>query len=375
MITRLNVGGPTRHVRLLMQGLSPADFEQCLVTGQAAVEEGEGVLPIDGPVTQLDALTREISPLRDLAARRGLRDIRVAWRPQVIHSHQAKAGLLARLARGRIPAVHTFHGLTREGYFGPAKRRLFTALERLAARRSAALICQSPAQEREVLDWLGASAEGRTVVIPPALPRAVLDRPDGCETRKRLRATLGVPEGERVLLLPARLVPIKRADLAVRALAALPGTGAGHQLWIAGDGPLGSGLRSLAESLGVSGRVRFLGQRADVWDLMVASDLVFLTSRMEGTPLALLEAAALGIPVLGPDVGGVRDVLGDDAVLLPSETGGEGWAEALRDAEMHAHAWRAAADERRGRVRIAQDPERLIARVGALYRRLVSGSG
>lgn len=364
-ITRLNVGGPTRHVSLLMEGLDTERYEQLLVHGTAGIDEGAGKLSVPGSSVHVPDLVRRIAPLRDRRARRVLASLIAEQSPHIVHTHQGKAGALARIEAARAGTraiVHTYHGHTFEGYFGALVGAAVRWVERRAARASHALICQSPSQERDVLRVLGTAAEGRTRIIPPAID---VDAFSGARSRRAAaRRALGVGADTRVILLPARLVSIKRPMHAVDVVASL----VSHMdavLVLAGDGPLRPEVAARARDLGLADRVRFLGWRVDLPDLYAAADLVLLTSAMEGTPLCLLEAMASGTSVAAPAVGGVGDLLGDDGVLLDPQATPLEWAGALRpviEDPDPARAARAAA-----RVRESHAPRRLLEAIEALY--------
>ena len=372
-ITRLNVGGPTRNVALLQSGLEALGWEALLLHGPCPAEEGAGLLPVPGITREIPQLRRPINPWADRTSFRALAAAIADHDPLVVHTHQGKAGWLGRLAAARcgVPAVvHTYHGHTFLGYFGRVKGGVLLRAERWAARRSHALICQSRSQEEEVLGYLGGAAEGKTVVIPPAVDPRAVEAPRGAELRERL----GVPASRRVLLLPARLVPIKAPERAVSLLRSLR-LKIDAELWIAGDGPLRGAVEDQARALGVASSIRFLPPRAHPASLYDAADLVLLTSVSEGTPLSLLEAAWVGTAVACTDVGGVRDLFGEEAESLDPAASEERWAAqllALLDDDSRRRDRELALARR---VRDLHTPERLSAAVDQLYRKLLGAAG
>lgn len=364
-ITRLNVGGPTRHVALLLRHLPREEFAQLLVHGPAPAHEGEGLLEVPGEKQLVPSLVREIRPARDLAALRHLRRIIRDHRPDVVHTHQGKAGLLARLAaaREKVPLiVHTYHGHTFDRYFGALKGAMIRAAERHAARRSHRIICQSESQANDVARVLGSEVESRLRIIRPAADPAAWQLPVDLPAAER---------GDRpVILYPARLVAIKRPLLAAEAFASLR-TRRDAELWIAGDGPLCEVMAERLQHLGVTEGVRWLGAVRHLAPIYAAADLVLLPSAMEGTPQVLLEAMAAGVPFVATDVGGVRDVAGSVGRLLHFEAGGEEWGRAL------AEALDRPGDPEPGRERVADlfSVDRMVAETAALYREGLAASG
>lgn len=372
IITRLNVGGPTRHVAILGEGLDPLRFRQCLAHGPPGEGEGPGVLACRGESVLVPDLVREPAPFKDFRARSALRRIIREFRPRIVHTHQGKAGALGRLAARAegVPVIlHTYHGHTFRGYFGRIRGAAVRWMERRAAAASDALVCQSPSQERDVLRHLGASAAGRTVIVPPAISAGFFEPR---ERSPELRRELGAADDDLAILLPARLVEVKRPSAAVRLLAGIRRTRPAV-LWIAGEGPLRPSVEALAAEVGAGPYVRFLGNRADMPRLYAAADVTVLVSREEGTPLALLESMAVGTPVAAPAVGGIPDILGDDGIVLPADEAPSQWARRILD--VIDDGSRRAALSARGRQRALDrhTPARLCARIASLYETLLGG--
>jgi glycosyltransferase involved in cell wall biosynthesis len=318
VIARLNVGGPALHVSYLSRGLDAIGYETTLVAGRIGGAEGSmehvpeelGVHPLYIPELQ-----REISPLADgIAARSVLRLIR-ELRPDVLHTHTAKAGAVGRLAAlmagsARPKAVvHTFHGHVLRGYFSPARTEAFRQLERGLARASDALIAVSP-EVRDDLVALGVAPAEKIAVVRLGLdfPSRLAAPPDA---RAGLRDALGIDPAAFVVGWLGRMTEIKRADDLLRAFARLRGRRGDAELLVVGDGPLRGRLEQLARELEIERCTHFTGFRDDVGTVYAASDAVVLTSANEGTPVSVIEAQAAGLPVVSTDVGGVRDVVAE----------------------------------------------------------------
>ncbi|MGW6444080.1 glycosyltransferase [Lentzea sp. NPDC055074] len=231
--------------------------------------------------------------------------VRVAvsrFRPDVVLAHNVSASLVARLA-SRRPVVTVFHGVAEADVPGTV---------RVLNRVSSAVVTVASAARTRLL-----AAGLDSVVIPnavfPTVPSA---------DRATVRARLGTPLTVPVALCPARLEPQKRHDVLLAAWAQVPGD---CELWLAGDGSLRASLEKRAD-----GRVRFLGTRTDVRDLLEAADVTVLTSDWEGMPIALLESLAANRPIVASDVDGVREVLaGGGGVMVPRRSP-EQTAKALR---------------------------------------------
>jgi glycosyltransferase involved in cell wall biosynthesis len=240
-------------------------------------------------------------------------------RPDIVHTHTAKAGTLGRLAArlaGVPRIVHTFHGHVLEGYFSPAATRVFLGIERALARITDRIITVSP-RLRQALLGMGIGQPAQVEVVPLGLD---LDRflraPKG---QNDLRLALRIPAGTPLLGIVGRLVPIKDHPTLFQALTLFPdGSGAPHLL-VVGDGERREDLQQLAHRLGLASRVHFLGWRSDLEAILSELDMVICCSRNEGTPVALIEAMAAGVPVVSSDVGGVGDLVvhGETGWLVP----------------------------------------------------------
>ena len=319
VITRLNIGGPSVHVSLLTTKLDPQRFSTCLVAGQADETEGDLTAALSkagARIIRVATLRRPIHPWND--ARAWLSLLRCAWRerPHILHTHMAKAGTLGRLAGlvynalgpGRKPdhravLIHTFHGHVLDGYFSARQSRIFLAIERWLARRTDSLIAVSGAIRDDLLKkGIGRPHQWR--VIPLGLDLSSLAR-------------LSFPKGAMPLRvgMVGRLVPIKNPRLFLHAFARAIEHRAQGSLHgaIVGDGPLRSELEREAQALGLDGTIRFTGWQQDLCAVYGHIDVACLTSWNEGTPVSLIEAMAAGRTVIATEVGGVRDLLEEDA--------------------------------------------------------------
>jgi glycosyltransferase involved in cell wall biosynthesis len=293
-----------------------------LITGVVEPHEGDlstmarvrGVEPIVIP-----ELCRPIHPLRDVVALGKLVRTFRRLRPDVVHTHTAKAGALGRVAArlARVPVVmHTFHGHVMEGYFSRGASRLFLQIERGLARVTDRIITLSP-RLRETLLALGVGRPDAIEVIPLGLEleRFLSAHP----SRGRLRGALAIPPDTPLLGIVGRLVPIKDHPTLLHALTLLGSGSPPPHLVIVGDGEQRAQLQELTRRLNLAARVHFLGWRDDLHAVLGDLDVVICCSRNEGTPVALIEAMAAGVPVLSTDVGGVGDLIrhGQTGWLVP----------------------------------------------------------
>jgi glycosyltransferase involved in cell wall biosynthesis len=308
VVTRMNVGGPARHLQTLMPLMRERGFDPLLVYGSTGSREGELVPGGDEHAIRLPVLRRRIDLTADLRATRQLTRLMREHRPAVVHTHMAKAGALGRIAarRAGVPAiVHTFHGHVLEAYFSPPLNAALVRAERYLARHTDALIAVSPAN-RDDLVRIGIGAEGQWRVIGYGVDLAPLlgIALDPGEARR----SLGIPPDVPVVGIVGRLVPIKNHRLFFEAARAVLNEHPETVFVVAGDGELRGTLEVEAERA-LGDRVRFTGWVLSLPPLYAALDVVVLTSLNEGTPFSLIEAAASGTPVVATDVGGVSETV------------------------------------------------------------------
>lgn len=308
IIARMNVGGPAVIVADLMRGLDSTRFDQVLVTGYCDENEADYLETVatDVDAIRVGGLGRSISPKADLRAFFSLVAMIRRERPDVIHTHTAKAGVLGRLATllsgSKALRVHTFHGHLLHGYFAGWKVRLVIAIEKFLATKTDVLI----AVGNQVKDDLLAAGIGRAdqyKVFFPGLPTpAAIDQ-------QAARVALGLDASAIYCTFVGRLTQIKRPDRLLDAAAACVARDLNLHFLVAGEGELfeSSKARALRENLPVT----FLGWRSDIDQLFAASDMAILTSDNEGIPLTLIQAAFAGIPIVATKVGSIADIVVD----------------------------------------------------------------
>jgi glycosyltransferase involved in cell wall biosynthesis len=320
VITRLNIGGPAVHVLHLHDHTAGGRYETRMVAGIEETSEGSYLALHRGMqdgITVLPSLGREIRPWRDVEALVGVvREIR-RFRPDIVETHTAKAGVIGRVAAAlcRVPVtLHVYHGHVLHGYFPPAPTRAFVEIERRLARHTSCLLAVSD-QVRSDLLSLGIGTKQRFEVMPLGLD---LERFRSIDTRRgELRAELGLGTAPLVGIV-ARLAPVKAHDVFLRAAAALRARRPEVRFVVVGDGELRASLEALAAGLGLQASITFLGWRSDVERVYADLDLLVLSSRNEGSPIALIEAMASGRNVVATAVGGVPDVVrhGETGLLV-----------------------------------------------------------
>ena len=377
VIARLNVGGPAQQAALLSgRRFHPERYESLLVHGRLApgeesmadVADREGARSV-----YVDSLRQPVAFPHDALALRRLTAIVRAFRPHVVHTHTAKAGFLGRLAalsaRPRPVIVHTFHGHVLEGYFGPARTGLYRTLERGLARVTDRLIGVSEATIDDLVR-LDVAPRERFALVPLGLDLSPFAGVDA-RARTDARVELGVASEEILLSYVGRIVPIKRLDLLLQAVSRAIPREPRLRLAIVGDGERRPEVERLAESLGIAPRVSFLGYRRDLPRIAAASDMAVLSSDNEGTPVALMEAGAAGVPAVATRVGGVPVVVGSGCGALVPRGDATAFADALVVLAHDPDRLREMGGRARSHVLAHFSADRLIADVDALYRGLL----
>jgi len=321
LVLATSSGGVGSHVRSLCRGLTGRGHRVAVI-GPASTQQQFDFTGAGARFAPLEVADRP-RPLGDAAALLRLRTLLAG--ADVVHAHGVRAGALAALSRPAAPLVATLHNAPPAG----VGAWLFGVLERILARR-ADLVLGVSGDLVERSRARGARRVGRALVPAPAAPPAERS-PD------QVRAELGVGPERPLLVTVARLAEQKGLPLLLDAARVWARRTPPPLVAVAGEGPLRGRLaaRIAAEQL----PVRLLGRRDDVPCLLAAADVFVLASVWEGQPLVVQEALRAGTPVVATDVGGVAELVGDAAVLVPPGDAAalaEGVARVLDDAALAA---------------------------------------
>ena len=387
VITRLNIGGPSIQAVELSVRLSTRGFDTLLIHGQLGAGEGDMSYLLDRPgvrprTEQLAALKRPVAPLSDAAAAWQIYRLLCEFKPAIVHTHMAKAGAAGRLAAlaynrtaGRhAPArlVHTYHGHVLEGYFGAAKTRLFITAEQRLAAATDRIVAISPRIREELINDYRIGRREQYRVVPLGFNLDGLAAIDD-RVRTEARAALTIPQDATVVTTVGRLTAIKEQQLFLDVAQRVLRTHSSVIFLIVGDGELRGSLEASAASLGIADHVRFLGWRRDLETVYGATDIFLLTSRNEGTPVALIESMAAGCAGVSTDVGGVGDVLPGPEIGLMAPAGD---ADRLADhvSGLIANPQRRLAMGEAGRRFVVEryGIDRLVIDINGLYRDLLT---
>lgn len=374
IIARLNIGGPAIHTVMLTSELNKRGLRDVLVCGKVSDSEGDmmyfakenNVTPIVIP-----ELGREVSLLKDLKSLAEIFSIIKREKPDIVHTHTAKAGTLGRIAAifAGVPVkIHTFHGHVFDGYFSPVKARIFIFIEKILALFTDRVVTVSALVKDEMVNKLKVIKADKCVIVPLGFD---LNKFTACESYGGVfRKELNVGRNVFLVGIIGRLVPIKNHNMFLRAAKNIVNINKDVEIKfvIIGDGECAGQLKEEVKRLGLEDDVIFTGWKKNLASVYADLDIVALTSLNEGTPVSIIEAMACAKPVVATDVGGVRDLVvhGENGFLVKSGD--------VKDFSDRLSELLADKDKRlqfglRGRdaVRVKYSKERLVNDIESLY--------
>lgn len=386
IINRLNLGGPTFNAAYLSKYLAP-EFETLLVSGMKdeAEESSEFIVKnLDLHPVYIPEMYRELNPFRDYKSYFKIRKIIKEFKPDIVHTHAAKAGAVGRLAaaHSKVPIIiHTFHGHVFHSYFSPTKTRAFIEIERYLAKRTTKIITLSQLQLHELADEFKIAPREKFEIVPLGfdLTRFTYKQE---EKRKAFRDKYNLADDEFAIGIVGRLVPIKNHSLFLEALKIVSEkTNKKIRAFIIGDGEdrakieakaVELGLRFNNQNLSEKNILTFTSWMKDVDVANAGLDAIVLCSNNEGTPVSLIEAQASAKPIVSTKVGGIENiVLENETALLSARGDAAALAENLfrlaESPELQKHLSQA------GRAHVLQkfSYQRLCSDMAALYHRLL----
>ncbi len=313
VIARMNVGGPAVQVSGLMRGLSSTKFNHRLYTGYCTTDESDYLdeVATDVIAIRIEGFGRRVNLAGDLRAFVSLvKEIRV-FKPDVIHTHTAKAGFLGRLASiaSLHPSirVHTFHGHLLNGYFGVYKRSLVILAEKILAIFTDQLLAVGDKVRQDLLVAGIGNSEKFGLMRPGLEIRKLPSMTDAQEL-------YGLSSKAVHCAIIGRVTQIKRPDRFLDVVAEVKKRKIEIEFLMAGDGDL---LEACRERIAVEELpVKVLGWQTNIERVLATSDIVILTSDNEGTPLSLIQAGMAGCPVVTTNVGSIPEVVLDGVTGL-----------------------------------------------------------
>lgn len=337
IINRLNLGGPTYNAAYLSKYLEP-EFDTLLVSGMKddAEESSEFIVKnLDLHPVYIPEMYRELHPFRDYKSYYKLRKLIEEFKPDIVHTHAAKAGAVGRLAAshsGVKVIIHTFHGHIFHSYFNPVKTRMFLEIERYLAKRTTKIVTLSDIQRHELSSIHKVAPIDKFAIIPLGFDLRRFEE-DQEAKRKQFRSEYNLDDDEIAIGIVGRLVPIKNHSLFLKALKIVSGkTQRKVRAFIIGDGEERAAIEMQAQALGLpfnnqnlkeKNLLTFTSWIKNVDVSNAGMDIIALTSNNEGTPVSLIEAQASGKPIVSTNVGGIENIVIKNETALLSPVGDE----------------------------------------------------
>ena len=331
IINRFNLGGPTYNAAYLTKYLEP-EYETLLIGGQHDESEKSSMHILDNlglkPII-IPEMQRSLNPYKDQIAFKKIQNIIKEFKPDIVHTHAAKAGALGRRAAYKMGVkqiYHTFHGHVFHSYFGSFKTRIFKEIEKNLAKKSTKIIAISEIQKRELSKIHKICPEKKIEVIPLGFDLERFNT-DKDSKRKEFRKKWNLKENEIAIGIIGRLVPIKNHVFFIDAIQeVLKKSEFPVRAFIVGDGEEKQNIinyiknKNLEFSLDYTpARFQLTSWIKEIDRVNSGMDIICLTSLNEGTPVSLIEAQASGKPIVSTKTGGIENIVLENKTALLSE--------------------------------------------------------
>lgn len=335
ILNRFNLGGPMHNAAYLSKFL-PEEYTTILIGGEKDENESSSEFllnQLEIPYTMLPTMKRSIGFMSEIATLRTIIKIIRQEKPDIVHTHAAKAGALGRLAAwwcGVPIIVHTFHGHVFHSYFGKTKTKNFILIERFLARLCTAIVAISEIQKNDLGNIYKICKPEKIHVIPLGFDlRKFTENQE--DKRANFRNQYQLNDSEIAIGIIGRLTAIKNHRLFIDAIfrCSQKNTQA-IRAFIIGDGEDCTALKDYCNSLGISENViTFTSWIHDIDRAVAGLDIICLTSFNEGTPVSLIEAQAAGKPIVSTNVGGISDIVTENKTALLSSLDVDDFSEKL----------------------------------------------
>jgi glycosyltransferase involved in cell wall biosynthesis len=308
----MNVGGPAIQITGIEKNLNSGIFDHLLITGNCDSSEIDYLIEneINLELKRVIGLGKKVNILSDIQALISIRKLIKDFRPDIVHTHTAKAGFLGRIAvllSGlKIRSVHTYHGHLLHGYFNSILTGLIIRTEKLLALKTNILVAVG-SKVRDELLFSGIGSIDQYRIVNPGLSISPLPK------RQSVNDRFGLDQNFRYISWLGRLVKIKRPDRLLEIAYWLKVNYPDVRILVAGDGPLREEIEKKATQSHLP--IQFLGWVLDIESVLAVSEIMILTSDNEGTPLSLIQAQMAGLPVVATDVGSTSEI------VINNETG------------------------------------------------------
>lgn len=374
--TRLIRGGSQENTLLTCRGQRDLGHQVALVHGPIHGPEGSMANEVPAGIERMESshLFRDPAPLREWRCERELRKLICNWKPDVVHTHSSKAGILGRRAawKERVPAVvHTVHGMPFHRYQPWPLRKLYVALERHAAKRCHALPVVAWSMRDQMLR-AGVGSTDQYHLVRSGMDAEDFQVPKDPDTT---RATYGLHADHKVIGTVSRIADLKGHDDLLHAILPLMQRDERLRLLWVGDGWRREDRLDLARQLGIADRIVVTGMvpSSEIPSLIQSCDLLVHPSYREGLPRVVVQAMLAQVPVVATDADGTREV------CVPEKTGRlvpvgdvEALRSALQDHLEHPQCSRKWAEQAEALVRTEFTVDAMVNALETLYAKLLA---
>ena len=318
IINRFNIGGPVYNA-VLLTAFMPTEYETLLIGGLPEKEEENSIYIAEkyGIVPELIAEMQRTPNLKnDKKALKRIKEIILAFRPDIVHTHASKAGALGRKAAidcGVPIIIHTFHGHVFHSYFSRWKTKIYQLIEQRLAQKSTGIIAISELQKTELSEKYKICEKEKIEVIPLGFDLMPFNQNKDIN-RKKTRVQFQLDEHDIAVAIVGRLAPIKNHSLFLNCIKQIhEKTTKKIVYFIVGDGEEYQAISEEVSQLTALGlNIKMTSWIKDIAEFNAGMDILCLCSKNEGTPVSLIEAQAAGIPIVTTDVGGIRDIVAEN---------------------------------------------------------------
>jgi len=325
ILNRFNVGGPVYNATYLTKYIDSDLYETILIGGVPETHEqpADYILDNEGvDFMKLKYMRRKISPLYDLISLIQIIHIIYKYRPDIIHTHAAKSGILGRIASlfyyKKVVVIHTYHGNVFDGYFSDFKNKIILFIERFLARHTSKIIAISTLQCNDLINKYKICEKDKVVVVPLGFDLNRFSQNIEIK-RESSRIEFNVDEKTILITIIGRIVPIKNHKLFIDIFNYCKNkTSKRIKALIVGDGSETNEIINYVKEKGLSYSYKdlnktcdflFTSWRSDIDKVLSSSDILCLTSINEGTPVSIIEAMASKTACISTNVGGVSDII------------------------------------------------------------------
>jgi glycosyltransferase involved in cell wall biosynthesis len=318
IINRFNIGGPVYNA-VLLTAFMPTEYETLLIGGLPEKEEENSIYIAEkyGIVPELiEEMQRTPNLKNDKKALKRIKEIILAFRPDIVHTHASKAGALGRKAAidcGVPIIIHTFHGHIFHSYFSRWKTKMYQLIEQRLAQKSTGIIAISELQKTELSEKYKICEKEKIEVIPLGFDLMPFNQ-NKDKNRKKTRVQFQLDEHDVAVAIVGRLAPIKNHSLFLNCIKQIhEKTTKKIVYFIVGDGEEYQAISEEVSQLTALGlNIKMTSWIKDIAEFNAGMDILCLSSKNEGTPVSLIEAQAAGIPFVTTDVGGIRDIVAEN---------------------------------------------------------------